>query len=421
MIIYKLYKIVSYLIAPIIPIYLLYRLFIGKETFGSFKEKLFYTDIKRPKGKLLWFHAASIGEVKSIIPLIREFAKDYPILVTTITINSAKVLKKENLNNVIHRFLPPDIPFSVKSFLRHWKPDLIVFVDSELWPNFITYISKFRKPFINLNGRLSDKSFSGWSRVRSFASYLYNSFDMIIASSNNDVAKITNFVDPLKIRFFGNLKYSNCRMTYDESEYKNIQKHIGDRHVWVAAGTHKGEDESIISAHKELINKFENLLLIIVPRHPERGKNIEKIAQNFNLTTSLRSRNDNINEHTEIYIADTIGELGIWYKISEISFVGGSLVPHGGHNILEPASSGNVIIVGKHTHNFKDIIASFKKSDALLEINNSVELMNSVAKILTNVKYRNKLKKSALLQMKKHSRIFDEILETLTAFIVSKR
>lgn len=374
---------------PFICLHIIFRVLRGRENPKRYTEKMSCFNLLRPQGKLLWFHAASVGEINSIIPLIKYLQlghHELSFLITTITLSSEKVFLKSNLKHTIHQFLPIDQHLLVRKFLNHWEPDLGIFVDSEIWPNLLVEAAK-KTPLININARLSNKSFQRWQNIPSLLTFLYDKFNMILPSSVSEQEKIMHFANVKKIKYIGNLKYSMPNLTCDKGELASMLEAIGNRPVWIAASTHCGEEEIVLKVHQKLLQNFPDLMLIIAPRHPERGEEIVKLALSHKLAVAQRFASQNITSVTQVYIADTLAELGLIYRLSKIVLVGGSLIDLGkvrGHNFLEASRLGCMVIVGPNTENFKDLTSEFLALNALVVVENEAMLLNNMTKLLNN-------------------------------------
>jgi len=398
----KLYAILTILLAPIIRLYLQYRLYKGKEDAGRFRERLGYASKPRPAGKLTWFHCASVGESISVLPLIERLS-DTNILITSGTVTSAKLLEKEiakrDGKTIIHQYVPVDTIFAVKRFLKHWQPDLAVWVESELWPNLVL---QTKCPMLLLNGRMSEKSYQKWRKMRPFIKSLLGKFTLVLPQTEHE--KFAE-LGAKNVRYIGNLKYTAPPLSYDEKELAKLQTQIGDKKIWVAASTHKGEEEIIKQTHEFIRKSYSDTLTIIIPRHPNRRNEIMAIFPD----AGLRSENSSIK--SDVYIADTMGELGLFYSLSDIAFVGGSLIPHGGHNPLEPAKLHCAVITGKYVHNFNEIYAEL--GDAVMYADDAKQLANTVIKLWKDEEYRaGQADKAYQIAMSKMD-ILDKIVECL--------
>lgn len=415
--IYSIYRLLTNILSPIINIHLENRVRIGKENPGRYREKLGLNLLPRPKGKVIWFHASSVGELNSVMPLIHLLHKELPtinFLITTSTLNSEKIFQKAKLPNSIHQFFPVDIPSAITKFLNNFKPNMAVFVDSELWPNMINMVSK-KCPLYLVNFRMSDNSFKRWKYFKPVVSQLLAKFKLIMSSSHDDHAKLEFFLGPKakNIQYTGNLKWSAPKYVYNETELNKIKKAIGNRPFWLAASTHPGEFEVFLNAHHALEKKYNNLLTIILPRHPERGMEIHELSTQNKLKSAVRSRSDKLTKAIQVYISDMMGELGLWYALADVVFVGGSLVHHGGQNVLEPARMECAIFVGSHTFNFKEIIDSLLTSNAIEIVHNEKEFIDTLDELLSNKAKRIKLQKAALAVTEKTKNILENVNKTM--------
>lgn len=355
----------------------------GKEDKLRLGERFGRASKVRPAGTLLWIHAASVGEANSILQLIaqmRERFSDVNILLTTGTVTSAKLMQTRLPAGVIHQYAPIDTPEATAHFLRHWKPDIGFWVESEFWPNLVMSARKRGCFMVVINGRMSERSYAGWQNYAMAMAYdMMSCFEVAFAQSEGDAQRL-RALGIRDVRTLGNIKYDATVLPCDEAMLITLQNAIGNRPVWLAASTHPGEEILVAQAHATLAKKTPNLLTIIVPRHPARGASIAAALPK----SALRSRGDIITADTSFYIADTLGELGLFYRLCEIVFLGGSLVPHGGQNPLEPARLRCAIICGTHTHNFAEIISEMKEINAVKIVENAASLANAVQHFMNN-------------------------------------
>jgi len=369
----RIYKIISYLICPFIPIYLNNRISLKKELKDRINERYGYSTINRKKGKLVWIHAASIGESLSILPIISELEKNTEIkqiLVTTGTVTSAKIMDQRLKGKALHQFLPIDVPIFIERFLNHWKPSLSIFVESEIWPNFISALSRRNTKLMILNGRMTVKSFNNWLRFKQTASKLFKNFDLCCVQ-NSDSAFFYKNLGIKNTIYTGNLKFSSEPEKTDNKKLQILKKMVRNRKVLLAASTHKGEEEIIANITSSLKKKNKNFLSIIVPRHPNRS---EFFSNKQKLKIAYRSKNQEIKSNTYIYIADTVGELSLFYEIANFIFIGGSLVNHGGQNPIEAAFLGKTIIHGPNIMNFSDVYEILNHMKLTFTVNNERQL-----------------------------------------------
>ena len=383
---YYWYKLITYVLYPLAPIYLYFRKLKKKENLLRYKEKLSQIDLIREDGFLIWLHVASVGEAMSVLPIIESLNKDEKInkiLLTSITLSSGKVIEEKIYKNkkIIHQFLPLDIPMYVEKFLKHWKPNLSVFVDSEIWPNLITQIKKNKIPLILLNARITKKTFIRWNYFKNFATLIFGKFDLCL-SSNEETSNFLKILGAKNIKSFGNLKFSNVANEPNKNLEPLFLNKIKNRKVWCAASTHSSEELLCAKSHTEIKEKYKNVLTIVIPRHVDRVKRINKQLSDLNLKVLLSSKLDQIEINTDIILVDSYGETLKFYNISKCVFLGKSLIKSlkmdGGQNPIEPARLGCKIFHGPYVSNFTEIYKYLKNLDAVKEVNNYNELSASV-------------------------------------------
>jgi len=354
----RAYQLLSRLATPLAPTLLARRLKRGKEDPARLDERYGASRIARPRGPLVWVHGASVGELLAVGPLVERIrSKDFAVLCTSGTVSSAQVAVQRFPKTVIHQFVPIDAPRFVERFFDHWKPDLALFVESDLWPNLIITAKERNVPLILVNGRVSERSFNRWRIVPSTIGSLLRRFDLCLAQSAGHAARYRDLGAP-RITTTGNLKLDVPEPPADAAALAALRAAVGDRPIIAAASTHAGEQTALIEAHRRLRNTFPRLLTIIVPRHPDRGPGIVEIANAAGLSTTLRSRDAQPDRDDDIYVVDTMGELGLVYRVAPIVFVGGSLASHGGQNPIEPIKLGAAILHGPHVWNFGEIYAA---------------------------------------------------------------
>ncbi len=351
----RIYRLASAVAGLFAPSFLARRLKQGKEHPTRLRERYGESNIDRPEGPLVWVHGASVGELLAVIPLIgRIHERGISVLCTSGTMTSASLAEQRLPAGVIHQFITLDAPRFVKRFFNHWRPDLALFVESELWPNLIMTGAARGVPLILVNGRLSERAFNRWRRAPASIAALLRRFDLCLAQSATYAARFRDLGAP-RIATTGNLKFDVPEPPADPDQLLALKTAIGTRTVIAAASTHAGEETALIDAHRRLRGTFPRLLTIIAPRHPERGPGILDIANAAHLSVRLRSRGELPSPATEIYVADTIGELGLIYRVAPIVFMGGSLATHGGQNPIEPAKLGAAILHGPNVWNFAEI------------------------------------------------------------------
>jgi len=371
----RAYAGLSGMATPIAPLLLSRRLARGKESPQRLGERRGETRIPRPPGHLVWAHGASVGEMLAIIPLVEGLRqRHFNVLVTSGTVTSARLAEERLPQGVIHQFVPLDSPIFTSRFLDHWKPNLALFAESDLWPNLIMGSAKRNIPLILVNGRLSERSFTRWRYLPKTIGALLGSFDLCMTQSDADEERFRELGAP-RVTMTGNLKLDVPAPPVDAGKLNAMRVAVRIRPVIAAASTHPGEEAVIIDAHRRLKQSFPGLLTIIAPRHPERGPGVVEIATAAGQNAIARSRNLLPDRGTDVYVADTIGELGLIYRVAPIVFMGGSLVRHGGQNPIEAAKLGAAILHGPHVWNFTEIYASLDEArgaEEVLDVNKLV-------------------------------------------------
>lgn len=370
----RAYRRLTAVATPLAPLLLARRLKRGKEHPQRMAERRGEPSVARPEGQLVWAHGASVGEMLALLPLIANLRnRDLHVLVTSGTVNSARLAESRLVDGTIHQFAPVDAPQFIERFLDHWRPNLGLFAESDLWPNLIMSCSERNLPLILVNGRLSARSFSRWRYAPTTISSLLNRFDLCLVQSALDATRFSELGAP-RVSLTGNLKLDVPAPPADARNLAQLQQAVGSRPVIAGASTHAGEETILIDAHRRLAGEFPGLLTIIIPRHPERGGGIRDIATVAGLNAALRSQGQLPTLQTEIYIADTIGELGLFYRIAPVVFLGGSLVRHGGQNPIEAAKLGASILHGPHVWNFRDIYAALDEADGASLVSDASKL-----------------------------------------------
>ena len=351
----RTYRLISAAVMPIVPLLLARRVKRGKEDRERVSERRGEASLPRPDGALIWLHAASVGELASVLPLIERISsRGVNVLVTTGTVTSGGLAEQRLPRGVVHQYVPVDVPYYVRRFLGHWQPDLVLFVESDLWPNIMIETSQRGVPMLLVNARLSENSFHRWRQLPRTIGNLLKRFDLCLAGTPDDALRLSDLGAP-RVVTTGNLKLDVPAPSADATQLAQLTDAIAGRPVIAATSTHPGEDDIVIAAHKRLTSSFPNLLTLIAPRHPERGATIAGIAA-AGLNVRLRDAT------TGIYVADTMGELGLIYRVAPLVFIGGSLVPHGGQNPIEAAKLGAAILHGPHVWNFAEIYAALDKA-----------------------------------------------------------
>jgi 3-deoxy-D-manno-octulosonic-acid transferase len=417
----RAYQLGSALGTPIASQLLMRRQKRGKEHPERLKERLGQASMPRPKGPLVWVHGASVGEMLAAVALIERLrARDFAVLVTSGTVTSAALAEQRLPPGVLHQFVPLDAPRFVRRFLDHWRPGLALFVESDLWPNLICSCAKRRIPMIIINGRLSERSFKRWRRLPAVISALLNRFDLCLAQSATDAERYAKLGAP-RVNATGNLKLDVPALPADEATLRRLRDIVGKRPVMLAASTHAGEETVIIAAHRRLRAKFPTLLTIIVPRHPARGESIAESAKADGLAVALRSRRAQPMPDISVYVADTLGELGLMYRLAPIVFMGGSLASHGGQNPIEPIRLGAAIIHGPHVWNFAEIYAALDSARGAQGVADEEELAGRLGLWLADPAARQATAEAAAGTIGKLSGALDRTWAALDPYLIQLR
>ncbi|WP_156851639.1 lipid IV(A) 3-deoxy-D-manno-octulosonic acid transferase [Bartonella refiksaydamii] len=378
-----IYRMVGFCFRPIVPFYLFIRALRGKEERSRQKERLGKSHKVRPQSPLIWLHAASVGETLALVPLINYILSwKINILLTTCTVTSSSLVKKLFGNRLIHQYAPLDLDLAVHRFINHWKPDLALICESEIWPLRTKELAKMRIPQILINAHMSERSFKAWQKRRVFARYIFKHIDLAIGQNERDVAYY-HALGVKSVALSGNLK-ADVLPVEDQELLKYYRSAIGNRPVWAAISTHEGEEEIAFEVHRILKNYLPDLLTIIVPRHPERLGDLIRKCNNKSLRFIRRSDNAVPDVNTDILWGDTIGEMGLFLRLSKVSFIGKSLCGDGGHNPLELALLGSAILTGPNISNFQEMFEQFLTRDAAYMIQDTKQLSIQVYKLLTN-------------------------------------
>ena len=375
-----LYQIIASLITIISPLIIIYRIIKQKEDKKRFKEKFSIPSKKRKLGKLIWFHAASVGEILSIIPIIEKFEKKNSvnqILVTSSTLSSSKVLRKFNFKKTIHQFYPIDQFFFTNKFLKYWKPSLAIFIESEIWPCMYQNINKKKIPLILLNARLTKKTFNRWLKLGNFAKSIFNKIT-IAYPQNLETKLYLKKIYSNKINYLGNLKFVEDQEIQNNKLNPLLNLEFKKKKVWVASSTHYNEEIFCAKAHLEIKKKFKNIVTIIIPRHIHRAQEIKDEIKSLNLKVVLHSSKIKNLDGVDIYIVDTFGETKKFHRVGSSVFLGGSIIKRGGQNPLEAARFGAKIFHGPNVDNFRDVYRLLKSLKISKQINSPKKLATSI-------------------------------------------
>jgi 3-deoxy-D-manno-octulosonic-acid transferase len=384
----RVYRKLSFAMVPLAPAVIKRRLKLGKEDPERVSERRGMSADIRPSGPLVWIHGASVGEVLAAAALIEKLrALNLRILVTSGTVTSAAIVAKRFPPDVIHQYVPYDSPRYVARFLDHWRPSLALFIESDLWPNLILSSAARRLPMVLINGRMSHRSFPRWRRVSGTISALLGRFDICLAQSQVDAERFSA-LGSRNVLTTGNLKLDVPAPPADPAKLEKLMAVTRGRPIVLAASTHPGEEELLADAHRTLAGYFPQLLTVIVPRHPNRGELVARTIGATGLNVALRSREELPTAVTDIYVADTMGELGLFYRLAPIVFMGGSLVEHGGQNPIEAVKLGASIVHGPHVFNFTDVYEALDAAGGARRADSPDALMKQLGRLLSDPKAR---------------------------------
>jgi 3-deoxy-D-manno-octulosonic-acid transferase len=384
------YRWIGTAVYPLVWSYLAVRAAKGKEDGARRQERYGHASAPRPHGPLVWFHAASVGETTAIIPLINEVARrGISVVLTTGTKTSARIVSERLGSRVIHQYVPLDFKPAVSRFLDYWEPDLAIIAESEIWPMTMVELGQRHIPQVLVNGRLSDRTFGRWKKRLWLADALFENLALVIAQSETDAERFRT-LGALPVMVSGNLKVDTDAPPHDNNALKHYRQQIRDRKTWAAISTFEGEENAAGIVHRALKERM-GLLTIVVPRHPERSDAIETMLTSKGLTVARRTRNDPITPETDIFLGDTIGEMGLYLRLTEVAFVGRSLFAEGGQNPLEPAMLSCAILSGGNVQNFRDTYQMLAKNGSAKIIRDVEMLAKGVNYLLVNDEVRRKM------------------------------
>jgi len=410
-----LYRALTDLAGPIVPRLLARREAAGKEDPARRGERLGVASAARPPGRLVWMHAASVGESLSVLPLIarlRARRPDTAILLTTGTVSATRLVAGRLPAGVIGQYPPLDRRAYVRRFLDHWRPDAAVWVESELWPNLLGGVSARGIPAALVNARMSERSFRRWRRLPAAVRPMIRAFDVILPASAEQARRFAA-LGAREIGPVGNLKLAVEPPPADAGALAALRRAVGDRPVWLAASTHDGEEAAVAAVHARLAARHDGLLTILAPRHPTRGDVVAAVLAGAGLTVARRSAGALPGPSTAVYLADTLGELGVLYRAAPIAFVGGSLVPHGGHNPIEPAALGAAVLYGPHMGNFADMTGPLEGAGAASVVADAEALAGGVDALLADPAERRRRAEAAAGVAMRRGDILDRAVEAL--------
>lgn len=377
------YRYATAALSPAVPLFLRGRASHGKEDLSRANERLGRPRRERPHGELIWMHGASVGESLACLPLINTLIEKghRNFLVTTGTVTSAELMAERLPAGAFHQFLPLDTPSATASFLDHWRPDVGLFIDSDLWPNLLMAAKARAVPLALINARISQRSFGGWQRAPKTVRSLLSAFEVCLAQ-DEAIADRLSILGARDVRTVGSLKADAPALPADTQRLAALEDALGQRRLLLASQTHPGEDETVLPAHDALRRRFDDLLTIIVPRHRDRGADIAALCGTRK--ARRRSLGELPDSETAVYVADTLGELGLFYRLAPFAFMGGSLIPHGGQNPLEAARLHCAVMAGPHTFNFDSAYKAIFAAQGEGLVQSSTEIAELAERLLTN-------------------------------------
>jgi 3-deoxy-D-manno-octulosonic-acid transferase len=414
-----LYRAVTTLLTPLAPLLLAWRRRRGKEDPLRARERTGASAVRRPNGPLAWVHGASVGEGIALLPLIvRLRARGFLVLLTTGTVTSARVLGSRLPDGVLHQYAPLDAPRFARRFLEHWRPDIALIAESELWPNILREAHARGVPLVLVNARMSQRSYGRWKRLPGAIRALLAPLDLCLAQSGVDASRLID-LGAARVHVAGNLKYDVPALPAEPGELARLRAVIGSRPVWLAASTHEGEERIVAAIHRGLQRRFPDLVTIVAPRHAERGPDVERTAAEMGVDVVLRSRGEPLAPAgAQFYIADTMGELGLFYRLASVVFVGKSLAGGGGQNPIEPAKLGAAILHGPDVSNFTEVYAEFARRGGARQVNDLEDLARALAQLLSDPRHTREMARAAGESVEALGGAGDKIMQAIEPYVL---
>ena len=411
------YRLLTALGTPLAFLFLSIRLRRGREDPRRVAERRGRAGLPRPPGRLVWLHGASVGEAVSLLPFVERITRSgASALVTTGTVTSAALLAQRLPPGALHQYAPVDSPFFVRRFIAHWRPDAALVAESELWPNMIVEARRARLPLAMINGRMSERSFNRWRKAPGFIAALLGRFDLCLARSDDDGERLLTLGAPT-VLVAGDIKFDAPALPADRQELAELSGLTSGRQIWIAASTHEGEEMIAAQAHMRLARVFPDALTLIAPRHPERGEAILRQLEAEGLVCALRSRSDRPEPRTAVYICDTIGELGLFYRLAGVVFVGKSFAGGGGQNPIEPARLASAILHGPKIANFSEVYAALDNSGGALEIADPADLGDALIALFANAARLRSMARAAADAVERKAGAVDRSMKALAPLL----
>ena len=414
----RTYRTATTLLEPAVLGLLYWRQRKGREDRTRPGERRGHPSRARPNGHLIWVHGASIGETLSLLPVVERLTqRGLFVLVTSGTRTSAALIARRLPPGALHQYVPLDVPRYVRRFLDHWQPDIALVAEFEIWPNTIVALDQRHIPLVLVNARMSDRSFRRWQKLPRIIGALLERHALCLAQTEDDAERLAILGAP-RVVVTGNLKFDSPPPPADPRVVAHLSGLLAGRPVWFAASTHPGEESAILAVHRALAQRHPHLLTIIAPRHPHRGAEIAGIAESHGLRASKRSDGIPPDRAVDVYVADTVGEMGLFYRVSPIVIMGGSLIAHGGQNPIEPAKLGAAILHGPHIHNFEEIYASIGAARGALMVKDSASLARAVSELLNNTALTRDMARAASDAVQALGGAVDRTMQSIEPYIV---
>jgi 3-deoxy-D-manno-octulosonic-acid transferase len=416
----RIYSVIFYFAIPVILLRLYWRSRAAPEYRHRILERFGYFKFPNKK-KGIWIHAVSLGEVNAAYPLIKSFQLRYPdlaITITTTTITGSKQVKSLFGDSIFHVYLPYDIPHFIRRFLRKVQPQLIIIIETELWPNLLWVSHQQKISLLLLNARISERSARNYSKIQPLTRAMLNYFSIISVQTAIEKQRYISLGVPNeKIIVTGSMKFDMSLPDHFEDTVRSLKKQIGERPAFIGGSTHENEEMVLLEAYKRIQIHFPQLILILVPRHPERFQAIYELCANHGFNVTKRSQNIPCNAETQVFLGDSVGELISYYAVADVVFVGGSLVPIGGHNVLEPAVLKKPILTGPYMHNFMEISKIMFEMQGLIQVTNAETIASTVISILNDPDKAKTLGKNAYYVVEKNRGSLEKNMEIINSHL----
>ena len=416
------YSLLLYCLLPLVFLRLIILGFRTPSYWSRWSERLGFLPVIKFDQPVFWLHAVSVGEVEAATPIIERMLNQLPqyqIVITTVTPTGAETVQRRFKNDVRHFYLPYDLPFAVQRFIKQIQPSICVIMETEIWPNLYHYCNQKNIPIMLVNARVSSGSLAGYQKLPGLLKMTFGCVTHVLAQSKLDAERIKMIgCVSNKVSVAGNIKFDISIPSDLSIRAKSIKEALlQKRPVWIAASTHDKEEELLLEAHKQILEQYEDCVLILAPRHTHRSNKVADLCVKSNLNIIRKSSNEKCNNETQIYLLDTLGELQTYYGCADLAFVGGSLVPAGGHNMLEPACLGLPVLSGNYVSNFHEVSNLLLEANALILVNDVPDLVDKVMQLLSNVELRDQMGENAINLVATHKGSTDQVMNKLKPFL----